>query len=154
MKSIILFLDDENIRTKPLRYALEDTGDYEVDYFRAPHEALKAFESDPKRYSLLIIDIMMPNFGIKELADFEIPEIQESNEGGMITGLAVLVKLREIMKNADYVIPIIILTAREDIEKHLKYLKIQPDKIIYRPVYYNDFIVGIKEVMRKQKGSK
>ena len=55
----ILLVDDEPDITFTLKMGLEGNGDYQVDTFNDPQEALSKFR--PRYYNLLISDIKMPN---------------------------------------------------------------------------------------------
>ena len=54
----ILVVDDEADISAVIKIGLEKTGDYDVDAFTDPEQALTSFK--PNTYDLLVIDIKMP----------------------------------------------------------------------------------------------
>ena len=62
----ILLVDDEAPLLDLLKRYLERLG-YEVDACLTPEDALKTFESDPARYSLVLTDLTLPGMNGDEM---------------------------------------------------------------------------------------
>jgi len=143
----ILFIDDDDIRTKPLREGLVGLGGYEVVFIRTPELAVEKFEENPGDFQAIVVDIMLPHYDIPEYRDFTIPKYFSNNYDGMFTGLRILLQFRGIMKEKKIEIPLIVLTCIGDIEKYLNELSLKVNKILLKPISLTDFLVEIKNVL-------
>lgn len=144
----ILFIDDDIIRTEPLRESLKVLGGFDVLHFRTPYEGVEKFKENPESFHAVIVDIMLPHYNMPEYRDFSIPRYFSNNIDGMFTGLKVLIQFREIMNEKNIKIPLIVLTCIEDIYKYLNELNLKVDRILIKPIFLADFIREVKDVVQ------
>ncbi|MCP4583218.1 MAG: response regulator transcription factor [candidate division Zixibacteria bacterium] len=141
----VLFIDDDELRTRPLRQGLKEFCQFEVTYVRSPLEAIEKFRNQPDSFRAIVIDIMIPHLDIPEYKEFAIPEYFNNNYDGFYTGLKIYLNLQDLMNTNEISIPVIILTAIEDIKKYIDALTLKPAKIIIKPVYLTKFIEEIND---------
>lgn len=146
----ILFVDDDDIRTKPLREALTVLKGYHVEHIQTPHGAVEMFNKDPRRFKAVIVDIMLPHYEIPEYKEFAIAKYDITNNDGMYTGLEVLRQLRNIIHEKKVDVPLIVLTCIQDIEKYLNELKLNVSKILLKPIFLADFVREVSDVVSAQ----
>lgn len=122
----ILIIDDEETLCEVLQLNLENEG-YEADI---AYSAEQALEMDLKRYSLILLDIMM----------------------GEMNGI----KFAKILKkNPDTAsIPIIFCTARDTEDDMILGLNLGADDYITKPYSIRNVLARIKSVLRRSSGGK
>ncbi len=140
----ILFVDDDELRTRPLRVSLNSIDHHEVIFIQNPEEAKKEFEKRCKDIDLAIVDIMLPHYGVPAYRDFSIPKYFPSNHDGMFTGLKLAVELTEIMKRQKHIIPLIILSCIYNIELYNKEIALKPTSILVKPILLANFLEEVK----------
>lgn len=122
METNILIVDDEANMRRGLRDNLEFEG-YKVDEAVDGLDALKKF--DTSSFSLIILDVMMPNMG----------------------GFDVCKKIRQSGSE----VPIILLTAKgEEIDKVLG-LEIGADDYVQKPFSVRELMARVKAILRRTK---
>lgn len=114
----ILIVEDEVKISRFLQLELTYEG-YSVDYAFDGREALNIF--DPLKYDLVILDIMLPK----------------------INGIEVLRKIRKISD-----IPIIMLTAKDDISDKITGLDLGADDYITKPFSIEELLARIRVSLR------
>ena len=117
--STILLVDDEDSVQKLLAYPLEREG-YRVIQARDGEEALRRFESE--HVDLVVLDIMLPR----------------------LDGLEVCKRLR-----ATSMVPIIMLTARDDELDKVLGLELGADDYITKPFSIREFRSRVRALMRR-----
>ena len=122
----ILIVDDEETLCEVLKLNLENEG-YDVDIAFSAEEALTF---DLKRYSLILLDIMM----------------------GGISGIKMAKMLKSDVTTAD--IPIIFCTARDTEDDMIMGLNIGADDYIMKPYTVRNVIARVKSVLRRTSGHK
>ena len=152
----ILFADDDDFMTKPIREKLQVFESHEIVYAKEPVKALDEFASNPSRFEAIVLDIMMPHCDVDEYKGFSIPRYFPSNPRGRYTGLKLLLQIREITGKGEEPTetPIIILTAvnRKDIENYLKELNVEVDAVVNKPVLPTEFAEILKGVISPNTG--
>lgn len=126
MTERILIVDDEETLCEVLKLNLENEG-YDVDTALSAEEALRM---DVKRYSLILLDIMM----------------------GEISGIRFARMLKSDVATAD--IPIIFCTARDSEDDMVKGLNLGADDYITKPYTVRNVIARVKSVLRRTSGHK
>ena len=126
MTERILIVDDEETLCEVLKLNLENEG-YDVDTALSAEEALRM---DVKRYSLILLDIMM----------------------GEISGIRFARMLKSDVATAD--IPIIFCTARDSEDDMVKGLNLGADDYITKPYTVRNIIARVKSVLRRTSGHK
>ena len=122
----ILVVDDEDTLCEVLKLNLENEG-YDVDTASSAEEALKL---DLRRYSLILLDIMM----------------------GEISGIRFTKMLKSNVETAD--IPIIFCTARDSEDDMVLGLNLGADDYIMKPYTVRNVIARVKTVLRRTSGHK
>ena len=122
----ILIVDDEETLCEVLQLNLENEG-YDVDIAFSAEEALTL---DLKRYSLILLDIMM----------------------GEISGIKMAKILKADVNTAN--IPIIFCTARDTEDDMIMGLNIGADDYIMKPYTIRNVIARVKSVLRRTSGNK
>lgn len=143
----ILFIDDDDIRTRPLRENLIVFGGFDVVFVQTPDGAVKKFDENPGGFQAVVVDIMMQHYNISEYRDFTIPKYFSSNSDGMYTGLLVLQQLQKIMDDKNLKVPVIVLSCIEDIAKYLSELNLKVDRILLKPIFLGEFMKEVKNVV-------
>ena len=119
----IMVIDDEIDILTIVRRFLEKWG-FEVDTFNNPLNAYEVFKTNPKRYSLALVDVRMPE----------------------ISGIALAVMLRRVRKD----IKILVMTAFEisvkDIESDTPELK--PMNILQKPFVHKQVCDAVKKQLQ------
>ena len=126
MTERILIVDDEETLCEVLKLNLENEG-YDVDTALSAEEALRL---DIRRYSLILLDIMM----------------------GEISGIRFARMLKSDVATAD--IPIIFCTARDSEDDMVKGLNLGADDYITKPYTIRNVIARVKSVLRRSYGHK
>ncbi|MCP4568218.1 MAG: response regulator transcription factor [FCB group bacterium] len=142
----ILFIDDDELRTRPLNDALKHAG-HSVTFEQIPLNGKRLFEENPDKFDVIVIDIMMPHHDIPAYRDFAIPKFFPSNHDGMFTGLKLYSELEAIKIANNLDTYVIILTCVSDIEKYTKAIDLTPSKILFKPIYIDDFIREVGDVI-------
>jgi two-component system phosphate regulon response regulator PhoB len=122
----ILIVDDEETLCEVLKINLENEG-YDVDTALSAEEAILL---DLKKYSLILLDIMM----------------------GEISGIKMAKILKAYVTTAD--IPIIFCTARDTEDDMIMGLNIGADDYIMKPYTIRNVIARVKSVLRRTSGQK
>ena len=126
MTERILIVDDEETLCEVLKLNLENEG-YDVDTASSAEEALRM---DIRRYSIILLDIMM----------------------GEISGIRLARMLKADVATAD--IPIIFCTARDSEDDMIKGLNLGADDYITKPYTVRNVIARVKTVLRRTSGHK
>lgn len=121
MNERILIVDDEATLCEVVRLNLENEG-YEVDIALSAEQALTM---DLKKYSLILLDIMM----------------------GEISGIKMAKILKSNVETAD--IPIIFCTARDSEDDMIMGLNLGGDDYIMKPYTIRNLIARVKSVLRR-----
>lgn len=121
MNERILIVDDEETLCEVVRLNLENEG-YEVDIALSAEQALTM---DLKKYSLILLDIMM----------------------GEISGIKMAKILKSNVETAD--IPIIFCTARDTEDDMIMGLNLGADDYIMKPYTIRNLIARVKSVLRR-----
>lgn len=117
----ILIIDDNENNLKILKLLLEKEG-YNVDILSDGTKAFKLI--DEIKPDLIILDIMMPN-----IDGFEICRIIKSDE-------------------KTYKIPIIIITALNDLEDKLKGIELGADEFLTKPINRRELLTRVKTLLK------
>ena len=121
MKKILLAEDEQSL-AEGLVFNLEEE-DYSVVWVEDGRGAVKAFEE--QAFDLVILDIMMPY-----LDGFEVTEM---------------------IRKSDINLPILILTAKEELEDKVKGLRIGADDYLTKPFHLEELLARIQVLLRRQK---
>ncbi len=121
----ILVVEDEKKLATFLKRALKEKG-YAVDVAHDGAEGLFLAQENP--YDLIILDIMLP----------------EKN------GLAVCQELRKEEK----AVPILMLTARDDVEDKISGLDSGADDYLTKPFSYGEFLARVRALIRRHRDRK
>ncbi len=119
----ILIIEDEKSLAKILKKGLEENS-FTVDLAFDGEEGLYMAETYP--FDAVILDIMLP----------------------VMDGLTILDKLRA--KNID--VPVLMLTAKGEVEDRVKGLNIGADDYIAKPFDFSELLARLKSVIRRNKG--
>ena len=122
----ILIVDDEETLCEVLQLNLENEG-YDVDIAFSAEEALTL---DLKKYSLILLDIMM----------------------GEISGIKMAKMMKADVTTAD--IPIIFCTARDTEDDMVMGLNLGADDYIMKPYTIRNVVARVKSVLRRTSGNK
>lgn len=121
----ILIVDDEETLCEVLKLNLENEG-YDVDIAFSAEQALKM---DLRRYSLILLDIMM----------------------GEISGIRMAKMLKADVRTSN--IPIIFCTARDTEDDMVMGLNLGADDYIMKPYTVRNVIARVKSVLRRTSGN-
>jgi DNA-binding response OmpR family regulator len=119
----ILVIEDERRLAKLLKKGLEEN-DFTVDVAFDGEEGLFRAETSP--YDAVLLDLMLPN----------------------VDGLAILESLR--LKKIN--LPVLVVTARGDVEDRIKGLDIGADDYIAKPFDLAELIARLRAAIRRSKG--
>ncbi len=119
----ILIIEDEKNLAKILKKGLEENS-FTVDLSFDGEEGLYMAETYP--FDAVILDIMLP----------------------VIDGFTILDRLRA--KNID--VPVLMLTAKGEVEDKIKGLNIGADDYIAKPFDFSELLARLKAVIRRNKG--
>ena len=147
----ILFIDDDDLRTSALREGLMLEG-YDVKYVQTPHEAVKEVKKYANQYKLIIIDIMLPHYNKPIYKEFSIPKYFPDNHTGIYTGIMLFKEIEEILNERQLKIPVVILTAFDNVDKYFDDLQLYPTKYLYKPIDLDNFINEVNIVTNKWNG--
>ncbi len=121
----VLFVEDEAKIANFVRAGLKEQG-FVVDYWDNGDEGyLRALDNE---YDAIILDIMVPG---KD-------------------GLAILKQLRREGRNA----PVILLTARNELDDRLEGLNLGADDYIAKPFFVEELVARIHAVVRRSMGDR
>lgn len=126
MKPRILLVEDETDLGNVVRQYLEIM-DFEVDWCRNGKAALEKFQQYPAVYSILLIDVSMP-----EMDGFE---------------------LATLILKINPKIPFLFLTARNEKADRLNGLKIGADDYITKPFDIDELVLRIRNIIRRNNQS-
>jgi DNA-binding response OmpR family regulator len=121
-KSEILLVEDEENLAHGLEYNLTEEG-YNVTRAKDGREAIKFF--DENEYDLIVLDIMLPYFN-----GFEIAKHVREKQPQM---------------------PILMLTARTQVEDRVKGLEIGADDYLTKPFHLKELLLRIKGMLKRKK---
>jgi len=124
MKKKILIIDDEEDLTFFVKANLELAGDYEVIIATSGKEGMAIASS--QGVDLILLDIMMPK----------------------MDGFEVLEKIKE--SRGTLAIPVIMLTAKGDIDSKLKAAGLYDEDYIVKPVQIEILKVRIEEALKRR----
>jgi len=119
----ILLVDDETILTEMLRDGLENYG-YHVDIFSESPAALEHFQSNDRKYDLVISDVTMPD----------------------ITGDLLAQKIRVIRPD----IPIILCTGYSERMDEEKAESMEIDALLFKPVPAEKLLLTVRSILDKR----
>jgi two-component system, OmpR family, alkaline phosphatase synthesis response regulator PhoP len=120
-KSKILLVEDEENLALGLEYNLTEEG-YEVILARDGKQAIKFF--DENNFDLIVLDIMLPYFNGFEIAK----HVREKHPQ----------------------MPILMLTARTQVEDRVKGLEIGADDYLTKPFHLKELLLRIKGMLRRK----
>ncbi len=121
-KSRILLVEDEENLAHGLEYNLTEEG-YRVTLARDGKEAIKFF--DENEFDLIVLDIMLPYFNGFEIAK----HIREKHPQ----------------------MPILMLTARTQVEDRVKGLELGADDYLTKPFHLKELLLRIKGMLKRKK---
>lgn len=149
----ILFIDDDELRTRALREGLELFGGHQIVHEKSPNGGVERFQAEINRFDLVILDIMLPHYNIAEYRKFAVAKYFTDNENAMYTGLLVFQKLFNLMRNRQVHVPIVVLTYVKEVDRMLDELNLQPLKLVYKPVKLKVFVKEIQDAMTQARKS-
>jgi len=121
-QSNILLVEDEENLAHGLEYNLSEEG-YKVTLAKDGREAIKLF--DENEFDLIVLDIMLPYYNGFEIAK----HIREKHPQ----------------------MPILILTARTQIEDRVKGLELGADDYLTKPFHLKELLLRIKGMLKRKK---
>lgn len=121
-KSRILLVEDEENLAHGLEYNLTEEG-YMVTIARDGKEAIKFF--DDSEFDLIVLDIMLPYFNGFEIAK----HVREKHPQ----------------------MPILMLTARTQVEDRVKGLELGADDYLTKPFHLKELLLRIKGMLKRKK---
>ena len=119
----ILIIEDNQLIGAEIQTALKDSG-YAADWLRDGGQAETAIKAQV--YALLLLDLGLPN---KD-------------------GLSILKSIRETKST----LPVIIITARDDVEDRIKGLDYGADDYLVKPFLVSELEARIRAVIRRHEG--
>ncbi len=122
----ILLVEDEEKLAKALVLGLSKKG-YAVDYITDGEKAMKRIALNHKDYDLVILDLMLPS----------------------MDGLAICTKMRESM----IMTPILILTARDEMDTKVNLLLSGADDYLVKPFSFDELCARIAVLLRRPNES-
>ena len=136
----LLIIDDELAYSLSLINLLREKYALEVDCALSANEGLNKFKKYKDSYSVVMLDIMM---AIEETFS---PREKDRSDDGLATGKIIYEKIRKINST----IPIIVLTARTDVNMQFfgsgQKLK---TTIMYKPTSAEDIVKSINKLIDK-----
>lgn len=123
--SRILIVEDEQHLAAGLLYNLEAER-YEVAIVDNGEDALLQLGSEPSRYDLVILDVMLPG----------------------LDGFAVVAELRRTQR----FVPVLMLTARGRSEDVLRGLDAGADDYLAKPFAFEEFLARVRALLRRSRG--
>ena len=123
-KEFILAVDDNPAITELIQQGLTLIG-YHVDVASTGEEAL--FKATTSNYSLVVLDLMMPDFD----------------------GFQVIDRLRQSGRD----VPVLFLTARNETQFKIRGLSLGADDYITKPFSLEELAERVKAILRRYKGS-
>jgi DNA-binding response OmpR family regulator len=118
----ILLAEDENSLGEGLTYNLKEEG-YEVFWVKDGRAAVAAFSSE--NFHLILLDIMMP----------------------YLDGYEVV----EVIRKTNINIPILMLTAKDQLQDKVKGLKIGADDYLTKPFHLEELLARISVLLRRSR---
>jgi len=122
MKDKILLIEDEENLAIGLKFNLKEEG-YETVWARDGREGLEAFRKGS--FQLVILDIMLP----------------------FVDGFSVAEQIRRMNPR----MPILILSARREIEDKVKGLEIGADDYMTKPFHLEELLLRVRGILKRQK---
>ena len=119
----ILIIEDEKDLVRILKRGLEEHS-FTVEVAYDGQEGLYLAETFP--YDAIVLDLMLPG----------------------IDGFSILKRLRESKKD----VPVIVLTARGEVEERVKGLNLGADDYIPKPFNFSELLARLRAVLRRHKG--
>lgn len=119
--SRILVVEDERHLADGLRFNLE-AEEHEVDLAESGEEALDLLTSQPRKYDLVVLDVMLPG----------------------LDGMEVCRRLRDVAP-----IPVVMLTARAEEDDRVLGLELGADDYVTKPFSPRELTARIKAVLRR-----
>ena len=119
----VLLVEDDALIGRGLVRAFEDTG-AAVDWARTGADAVLALKSDP--YSVMLLDLGLP-------------------------GKSGLDVLKEVRRAHDFT-PVLIITARDDVETRIEGLDLGADDFLVKPFDFDELSARIRAVVRRHAG--
>lgn len=120
----ILVVEDERRLAEGIKRGLEKNG-YAVDVIEDGGHALRRLFVHREDYDLVILDLMLPS----------------------VSGLDVCKQLRE----ADVVLPILILTARAEVENKVNLLQAGADDYLVKPFSFDELLARVAALLRRPR---
>ncbi|WP_457747763.1 response regulator transcription factor [Sulfurimonas sp.] len=117
----ILLIEDDIDMQELIRDYLHNY-DFEVDAFTQPKEAIEKFQRDPKRYDLVVLDLMLPQ----------------------MDGFDVCKSLRKLSDT-----PIIISSARGEVSDKILAFEAGADDYLAKPYEPRELIIRINAILRR-----
>lgn len=118
----VLIVEDEESLAKLLKKGLESEG-YAVDYVADGETGQKRIEIDHKDYDIILLDLMLP-----KKSGFEVCQN---------------------VRNSDINTPILILTAKADVESKVALLDSGADDYITKPFAFSELLARIRALTRR-----
>jgi len=118
----VLVVEDQESLAKLIKKGLKKEG-YAVDYLTDGEAAQRRIETSSEDYDLVILDLMLPNR----------------------TGLEICRSVRE--KNIR--IPILILTAKSELESKISLLNVGADDYLIKPFEFKELLARIRAITRR-----
>ncbi len=120
----VLIIEDEKDLVRVLKRGLEENS-FTVETAYDGEEGLYLAENFP--YDAIVLDLMLPG----------------------IQGFQILERLRQSKKD----VPVIVLTAKGDVEERVKGLNLGADDYMVKPFNFSELIARLRAVLRRHKGS-
>jgi DNA-binding response OmpR family regulator len=118
----LLIIEDEEAIAKLLKKTLEKES-FAVDYLTTGEAALRRLETSHQNYDLIILDLLLPD----------------------INGLEICRQVR----NQDIETPILVLSARDDIEDKIAALELGADDYLTKPFSIQELLARIRAILRR-----
>ena len=119
-----MIIEDEKDLVRVLKRGLEENS-FTVETAYDGEEGLYLAENFP--YDAIVLDLMLPG----------------------IQGFQILERLRQSKKD----VPVIVLTAKGDVEERVKGLNLGADDYMVKPFNFSELIARLRAVLRRHKGS-
>jgi DNA-binding response OmpR family regulator len=121
----ILFAEDEAVLGKLVKEALEREPDFQVDWLRNGHDALKQFKEQTP--DICVLDIMMPQ----------------------MDGFTLINHIRDINQH----VPVLFLTARSQTADVVKGFEAGGNDYLKKPFSIQELVVRVKELLRRSSNT-
>ena len=134
--------DDDELRTRPFRDALEVFEGLKVDFVRSPLAAINMIRRS-KEYRCIVLDIMLPHQDSDQYKSICIGGELIDNSEAKLTGIAVLQQIESLLGGR---VPIIVLTCRRDTGSAVERATSSGAIVVNKDIGLGDWI----EVVRNQ----